>query len=190
MRLESIPIEKALKHNSGSSDLAFNRICRFYAFLFSFSTCLRLHRQHRREISLSFFACRVTFAAKTSNSPVTHETLLMRMRLRASDEKLPANETKEIKKGFNRKSKLIYGKDFRFRGPENDSKFINERRSNQDCVSQRWPLRQFGEKVVRPVKSVNISAMHVFNPVRSSEQTLMCTCSRLSNRFWDFRLHR
>lgn len=116
-----------------------------------------------------------------------HETLLMRMRRLASDERrcLQANETKEIKKGFNRKSKLIYGKDFRFRGPENDSKFINERRSNQDCVSQRWPLRQFGEKVVRPVKSVNISAMHGFNPVRSSKQTLICTCSRLSNRFWD-----
>lgn len=127
MRLEFIPIEKALKHNSGYSDLAFNRICRFYAFLFSFSTCLRLHREHHREILLSFFACRVTFAAKTSNSPVTHETLLMRMRRRASDEKLLANETKQIKKGFNRKSKLIHGKDFRFRGPENDSKFYQRK---------------------------------------------------------------
>lgn len=44
----------------------------------------------------------------------------MRMGRRASDERrcLQANETKEIKKGFNRKSKLIYGKDFRFRAPK------------------------------------------------------------------------
>lgn len=50
----------------------------------------------------------------------------MRMRRRASDEKWLADETREIKKGFNRKSKLIYGKDFRFRGPENDSKYYQQ----------------------------------------------------------------
>lgn len=55
-----------------------------------------------------------------------------------------------------------------FGAPKMTRNIINKKRSNRDCVSQRWPLRQFGEKVVRPVKSVNISAMHGFNPVRSS----------------------
>lgn len=125
MRFEFIP--RSRKHWNITQATRIWLLIGFAAFtLFSSASPLAsvVHREHRREISLSFFACRVTFAAKTSNSgPETHETLLMRMRRRASDEKWLANETSEIKKGFNRKSKLIYGKDFRFRGPENDSKF-------------------------------------------------------------------
>lgn len=176
-------IEKALKHNSGHSNLAFNRICRFYAFLFGFSTCLRLYREHRREISLSFFACRVTFAAKTSNSPVTHETLLMRMRRRASDEKWLANKTREIKKGFNRNSKLIYGKDFRFRGPENDSKILSTRGDQIEiaCLS----ADHYGNLVKRWSDQSNRWTFQPCMALTRSEvqQTVICTCSRLSNRF-------